>query len=150
MTHSELVLYSKKWVLKKTSCSIAFSEIKCLNAEIADVVGFASGEYSVLIECKVSRGDFFKDRLKTFRSSNKGVGKFRFFSCPHGLIKLNEVPENWGLVYFDEKGKGELVLNPYCASLFGNIWEGGFEFNREAERNILYSALRRVKKELLV
>lgn len=145
MLHHDLVLFSKKWLLKNTSCSIAFSEIKCINSEIADVIGFASGDYSILIESKVSRSDFLRDRLKPFRDPNNscGVGKYRFYSCPTNLIKIHEVQDNWGLIYFNEKGKGELVLNPYCKSLHGNCWSGGFVFNQEAERNILYSALRR-------
>ena len=146
MKHEELVLYSQKWLLKKTRCSIAFTEIKCINSEIADVIGFASGDYSILIECKVSRADFLRDRNKSFRDPDlkKAVGKYRFYSCPEGLIKSTEIPDNWGLIYFTTKGKGEMIWNPYCASLTGNIWNGGFNFNKEAERNILYSALRRL------
>ena len=145
MNHRELVAYSKNWLIRKTRCAFAFTEIKCINAEIADVIGFASGDYSILIECKVSRSDFLKDCKKSFRNPNSvtGVGKYRFFSCPNGLIKSSELPANWGLIYFSEQGKGEMIWNPYCASLTGNIWSGGFEFNKDAERNILYSALRR-------
>lgn len=143
MTHKDLVSFSEKWIIKKTRCSFAFSEIKCINAEIADVIGFASGDYSILIECKISRPDFLKDSRKPFRNSKTGIGKYRFYSCPEGLIKSSELPENWGLIYFSEKGNAEIIWNPYCASLTGNIWFGGFEFNKDAERNILYSALRR-------
>ena len=150
MTHTELVTFSEKWIIKKTRCSFAFSEIKCINAEIADVIGFASGDYSILIECKISRSDFLQDRKKPFRNSNSkaGVGKYRFYSCPEGLIKSSELPENWGLIYFSEKGMGEIIWNPYCACLTGNIWFGGFEMNKEAERNVLYSALRRTVNRL--
>lgn len=148
MNHKQLVEYSKKWVLKKTRCSFAFAEIKCINSEIADVIGFASADYSVLIECKLSRSDFLRDLKKSFRNqqSINGIGKFRFFACPQGLIKSTELPLNWGLIYFSEKGAGELIWNPYCGCLHGNIWSGGFQFNKDAERNILYSALRRLLK----
>lgn len=145
MNHSELVGYSYKWVIKKTRCSFAFTEIKCINSEIADVIGFAAADYSVLVECKISRKDFLQDSKKSFRiQSHLGVGKYRFYACPDGLIKPYEIPFNWGLVYFNPVGKASIVVNPYCASLNGNIWRNGFQINTCAERNILYSALRRI------
>lgn len=145
MNHLQLVNLAYKWVLKKTRCSFAFTEIKCINSEIADVIGFASGDYSVLVECKISKQDFFQDFKKPFRiQSDMGIGRYRFYACPAGLILPEELPSNWGLVYFNEKGKNNIIINPYCASPNGNIWSGGFNFNQAAERNILYSALRRI------
>lgn len=36
----------------------------------------------------------------------------------------------------------------HCKNPKGNIFKGGFQYNRDAERAIMYSALRRNKKAL--
>ena len=61
---------------------------------------------SFLIEAKVSRADFLADSKKEFRiKPETGVGKFRYYACPVGLISPEEIPEKWGLIYVPEKGK---------------------------------------------
>ena len=43
-----------------------------------------------------------------------------------------------------DNNKATVMVNPYCLSLTGNIWNDGFEIiNLQSERDILYSALRR-------
>lgn len=145
MTHYELVLLAYKWVLKNGSCGVAFKEFKCLEDEIADVIGFGSSGRSVIIECKVSRSDFLADQKKPFRKDPcKGMGKYRFYAAAKGLIKVTELPENWGLLEVSESGKIRCVHNPYCSSLTGNIWSNGFNQNYKAEMSLMYSALRRL------
>lgn len=143
MTHKELVNLSYKFVLKNISCGFAVKELKTTTNEIVDVLGFGAWNHSVLLEIKVSRTDFLKDKNKPFRKNpEQGVGKYRFYCCPKNLIKIEELPENWGLIYY-ENNKLEIVHNPYCSSLNGNIFKGGFNYNKDAERAIMYSALRR-------
>lgn len=148
MTHKELVDLSYKYVLNKMSCGVAVAELKTTEKEIVDVLGFGAWNHSVLIEVKVSRQDFLKDKYKSFRQNpSEGVGRYRFYCCPEGLIKETELPNNWGLIY-ENKGKLRMIYNPYCTNPQGNIFKGGFLYNKDAERAIMYSALRRQKKHL--
>lgn len=150
MTHSALVNIAYKWVLKNASCGVAFKEFKAITktGEQPDVIGFGSDK-SVLIECKASRSDFLADKKKLFRKHpGQGMGKYRFYLCPTGLIKKEELPENWGLIYVNEKGRATTVCNPYSKG--GNIWFRGFLCNKEAEQSLMYSALRRINLRGLI
>lgn len=145
MTHRELVNLSYKFVLNKMSCGFAVKELKTTEKEIVDVLGFGAWNHSVLIEVKISRQDFLADKKKSFRiNPDEGVGRYRFYCCPKDLIKIEDLPKNWGLIY-EDKGKLEIVFNPYCKNPKGNIFSGGFLYNKDAERAIMYSALRRHK-----
>lgn len=159
-THSQLVEIAYKWVLKNGSVGFAFKELKSLDAEIPDVIGFGSWE-SVLIEVKVSRSDFLADKKKPHRA--KGMGNWRFYCCPKGMIKAAELPEKWGLIYVDEKGKARIVhdcrkksvqvpashyklhgSDEEMVTILRRADDNKFEADMEAERRILYTALRRL------
>lgn len=144
-THRQLVEIAYKWVLGK-SCGFAFKELKTISAECPDVIGFGGWMHSILIEVKISRSDFFADRKKSFRiNTETGVGRYRFYCCPTDLIKISDLPVNWGLIYVNEKGKARCVHNPYTKHPeVSNIWSGGFEYNVHNERSLMYSALRRL------
>lgn len=146
MTHKELVEIAYKWVLKNASCGIAFKEIYTVNntGEIPDVIGFGSWEHSVLIECKVSRSDFLKDRNKKFRCNPElGMGKNRLYCCPEGLIKKEELPPSWGLIYVDDKGKAKCVYKPKTGK-YSRFCADFDEWNLSAEHSFMYSILRRL------
>lgn len=149
MTHKELVEASYKWVLKNASCGIAFKELKTLAWEIPDVIGFGSGNHSVIVECKVSRSDFLSDKNKPFRANPQlGMGTHRFYCCPTGLIKPEELPEGWGLIYVDEKLKARISHNPLVTYTheMGHEYKSRYEHqkNSGSEYQVLYSALRRL------
>ncbi len=141
-SHKELVDIAYKWVLNNTSCGIAFKELVTANNEIPDVIAFASGGHSILIEVKVSRSDFLCDKKKPFRKTPKmGMGTQRFYMCPTGLIKIEDLPEKWGLIYVNEKGRATCVHKNYK----GNCdYQNGFDKNTKAEHAYMYSALRRL------
>lgn len=146
MTHKELVMISYKWLLKNGSCGVAFYELYSSASEIPDVIGFGSFR-SVVIECKVTRGDFLKDHKKQHRE--KGMGMYRFYSCPAGLIKQSELPDKWGLIYVNQKGKATCIYNPEKDQgdyLGGGNWEKDNRFERDllTEQAIMYTALRRL------
>ena len=149
MTHKELIPIAYKWVLKNASCGVAFREFHTSNMEIPDVLGFNSWQ-SILIECKASRADFLKDAKKMHRGDGKGMGMYRFYMCPTGLIKKEELPEKWGLIYVSDKGKATCVYNPikergrYLTE--EKKWERDNSFirNMQAENAFMYSALRRM------
>lgn len=147
MTHKELVQAAYKWVLNRASCGVAFKELytASTNREYPDVIGFGGWNHSVLVECKISRSDFLCDKKKPFRQDPaNGMGKYRYYACPAGLIKIEELPEMWGLIYVDESGKAKRVHNPYGKTLESNIYSNGFNQNIGAEHSFMYAALRRL------
>ncbi|QMW05363.1 hypothetical protein [Spirosoma foliorum] len=150
MTHKELVKAAYRWVLGSTSCGMAIRELAsgARNGEYPDVIGFGAG-MSVLVECKASRSDFFADRKKLFRQyPEMGMGTYRFYCCPTGLLTVEDLPEKWGLIYVNEKGKNRTIFNPYNGnkSDYSNVWSNGFVANIRAEQGIMYSVLRRLHK----
>lgn len=67
--------------------------------ERVDAILF-SVESSFLIETKVTRSDFLADQLKQLRiNPEEGVGRYRYYACPEGLIAPEELPDKWGLIY---------------------------------------------------
>lgn len=103
MTHTECVQASERWLIPKMD--VTLPEFFTWNSELADVIGFRNGGESTMIECKVGRGDFLKDKAKMFRRvPSKGMGMYRYYSCPAGLIKPHELPEGWGLIYIYPSG----------------------------------------------
>lgn len=113
LTHSILCELAVKRLrkVKKQNClyhtyTITGSEIACYNGvkwiETPDAIGFNSYS-SCVIECKMSRSDFFADQKKPFRTDGNGMGEKRFYLCPENLIKESDLPQGWGLLYVDDK-----------------------------------------------
>ncbi len=147
MTHKDLVRIAYRWLTGTIGCGFAFRELVTAGWETPDVIGFRSG-MSILVEVKMSRSDFFADRKKPFRiNPTLGMGQFRFFCCPTGMIKVAELPDNWGLLYVSEKGRISMVHNPYhvTVSAYPGYWENAFDCYKKGELDMLYSALRRVQ-----
>lgn len=147
--HRKLVEIAYRWVLANCSVGVAFKEIKSLSGEIADVIAFGGSGHSILIEVKTSRSDFLSDKKKPHRKNpSEGMGTQRFYCCPEGLIKKEELPHGWGLIYVNAKGKARRVFSPYI----GNIGERlhGLEKNKTAEMHVMYSCLRRLHLQGLI
>ena len=144
MTHDQLVKIAEKWLLRTRKCSFAFRELVCnATSEIPDAIGFRDGT-SILIECKVSRADFLGDKKKFFRLHGwQGAGTYRFYLCPEGIIKPEDLPAKWGLIWVDGQGKARQIVGPK-----GNAWSDSSEFihesNIRAEHGMMASALRRL------
>jgi len=145
MTHTDLVNAAYKWVLKNVSCGVAFKELVAAlsTGEIPDVIGFGGYGHSVVVECKMSRSDFIADRKKVFRIDlSQGMGAFRFYCCPNGLLQKEDMPDKWGLLWVDDKLKCRCVYKHYK----GYIGYGmRMEKNIRAEHELMYSALRRLQ-----
>ena len=151
MTHVDLINIATKWLKKSAGCAFTLSELKNFGtAEIPDVIGFRPGagcqHGSVVVECKTSRADFLADAKKPFRvNPETGVGAYRFYMSPAGVILPEDLPERWGLIAV-KNSKAAMVTGPE-----GNAWSHfGKEFhfadrNIAAEWGILASALRRQK-----
>lgn len=97
MTHDELVIMARKWLIRGRQCTAVLTETQAKSGEIPDAIGWR-GQFSILIECKTSLADFRRDRDKWFRSSGYGIGQQRFFMAPAGVIPASELPEGWGLL----------------------------------------------------
>lgn len=149
MTHAELVDIAYRWVLRKASCGAAFKEMRTeATTEIPDVLGFGSGGWSVMVECKVSRADFLRDKRKQHTTK---MGKYRFYCAPLGLIRIEELPEGYGLIQANEKGRIAEIFNPFnkfigCPPSFQRdspLRHPGHDTCVRVERNFLYSAVRK-------
>jgi len=140
LTHDELVAVTAKWLKNHTqnaiipNCTTICTEIVTANCtgETPDVLGWCYWT-SVLIEVKVSRADFLKDKKKPFRQfSSLGLGEFRYYCCPEMIISEAELPDKWGLIYCNDKGKLFIVKKAER-----------LEANLIGERTMLLSLIRR-------
>jgi hypothetical protein len=127
LTHQELCSLAVNWLQRAPgrsgpACQVAFSEAKGgWNGEIPDAIGFrtaAGDEGSVVVEVKVSRSDYLADRLKAHRQDGSmGMGLYRYFMAPEGIIDVQELPQRWGLVEVSPKGvlrvrSGHVTVQP--------------------------------------
>jgi hypothetical protein len=80
---------------------IILPEYRCYADSIPDVVGM-NHHLTAVIECKVSRADYFADSKKSHRNSFIQLGNYRYFLVPIGLITPDDVNEGWGLLYCHE------------------------------------------------
>lgn len=122
MSHADLCDIAVKWLRRPNSqnghgCCIAASEVKSgWTGEIPDAIGFRQkgygvGDGSVVVEVKVTRSDFLADRKKGHRKEG-GLGNWRYFMCPTNLIKPDELPEGWGLLWVNKRGHVKPMAGP--------------------------------------
>ena len=136
MTHAQLVERAVRW-LRSYRCGVVLSEQACVSGEMPDAIGWKRANHSVLVECKVTRGDFLADRAKPFRQKGEqGVGSERFYMTPPSLVEVEELPLGWGLLEL-RRGRIEMVK----ASLKNLRTAVGFKY----EMNLLLASLRRVE-----
>ena len=144
MTHDDLVFRAERW-LKSLGCGVVFrDEFRpyTFNGEFPDAIGWRDG-LSFLVECKTSRADFLADKKKRFRKDpSLGMGDWRFFMCEPDVIKVDDLPEGWGLLYVLPKQIKKVYGVPK-----GNCewWSRKpFEGHKRSENQMMYSALRRL------
>jgi len=136
MTHAQLVQKAVAW-LRSYRCGVILSEQACLSGEMPDAIGWKRACHSVLVECKMSRADFFVDRDKPFRRKQElGLGCERFYLTPAAMLGEEELPPGWGLLECHHpKIK---MLRPAAKNLRTAT---GFRY----EMNLLLASLRRVE-----
>ena len=79
------------------------------HGEQPDILGISSFGESILIEVKVSRSDFLADKKKLWRSNPEmGMGDFRVYLTPKGLLKPDDIPHGWML--WEVHGKTKPIL----------------------------------------
>ena len=106
MRHREMCELGAKWLKNHKSyvyrCNYVAVELVSLCNEIPDVYGYKGDSRTILLEAKTSRADFLRDKKKIARQNEgSGVGMYRYFLCPESMIKLDELPAGWGLLYID-------------------------------------------------
>lgn len=147
MTHQELVESGYRWLLSK--CSFAIKDLVTHNREVPDVIGFNSNG-SFVLEAKASRADFLADKKKPFRiNPEDGMGDWRFFIAPQGLINKDELPELWGLIEVNKRGKATCTYNPFGKGNFYGNWLRNPKCEG-CERIVMFSALRRLQKNKMI
>ena len=97
MTHEQLIERAVRW-LKGHGCYFVLSggEAYCSVGECADAIGWEF-RGSILIECKTTRADYFADRRKPWRRAC-GLGMWRYYLAPAGVIPPAKLPACWGLL----------------------------------------------------
>lgn len=110
-------------------------ELCTADTESPDVWGLSAWDTAV-IEVKVSHADFLADQKKWWRGEEAEkvgyqAGNLRWYLCPEGIIKPEELPDKWGLLYWDGKN-----ITPIIAPK-------QFDNTGMADMKILASILRR-------
>lgn len=145
--HQKLIAKGKRW-LRNQGCGVVVADLVANTAsgERPDLIGWRGGDtvpVSILVEAKVSRSDFRADAAKHFREPGRGMGDWRFYLAPQGLIQVSELPEGWGLIELS----GNRILKTHGVPA-NTQWPSHAPFlgNKNPEMEVLYSGLRRCQK----
>lgn len=151
-THHDLCDIAQRWLKRPHSkgghgCQIAVTECRSgWSGEAPDAIGFRARGWldgSVLVECKVSRADFLADAKKPHRTPGRGLGVWRYYMCPEGMIDVEEIPEKWGLLYVGPRRRVRAVAGAASHLPFHGAGRFG-DFREHAER---YRLPREVERE---
>lgn len=158
LTHKFLQEIAVSWLKRQQSargpgCQIALQEVGGLyGGERADAWGYrwGWGGGSIVVEVKVSRSDFLADAKKPHRSGEVlGMGTWRYYMCPEGIITLNDLPHGWGLLWVNARGHVKLMAGHVCCLVkhywdHPLIWCWSHEVNEQLERDMMAHLLSRV------
>ena len=137
MTHDELVKRSAKWLKNNQVSTMRFpiilSEYRSYSNSEPDVIGM-NHDRTCVIECKISRSDYFADIKKGHRHYTFQLGNYRYYIVPAGLITVEEVNEGWGLLYCHE----HKITIEKKSDIFPK------EQTRLQEYQVMYSLIRRL------
>lgn len=96
--HADLVHLGVRWLRRVWKCDPVFAEMTTAVSETPDVIGWCRG-FSTVVEVKMSRGDFRRDRDKPHARAGYGMGQRRWYLVPPQLLRAEDVPEWCGLAY---------------------------------------------------
>lgn len=146
LNHDRLVYMACRWLKRVAGCGVIFSDDDkaIVNTyELPDAIGFRSNT-SIMIECKNNRSDFDRDKFKKTRIAPElGMGDWRFYLCPEGLILPDDLPDGWGLLYAINNRTVKSVSGIPGNCLWGT--KQPFNANKTAEMQLMYSALRKLR-----
>jgi hypothetical protein len=134
-SHKEGVKRIAAWLGGTKKMGVVMAERVCTaSTETPDAVAWSGRGESILVEVKVSRSDFLADKNKIFRrDEDLGVGTWRYFAAPAGILKPEDMPPGWGLLDILQYQVRETVI-PEAKTA-----------NRVAEVQMLVSAIRRLE-----
>lgn len=158
--HNSLCQIASRWLKKSLSnrqgmsCQISFVEpkISFLGGESPDAIGFRIAEERhmggcTIIECKTSMSDFLADMKKPHRLNPEiGMGRFRYYMCPEGLIPEERLPAGWGLLYVGARKK-VVTIKGACQELRNPVKLREFDFvdrNKDRETLLLANIMHRI------
>ncbi len=137
MTHDELVLRGRNWLKNNPNSRMRFpiilTEYKSYANSEPDVLGLNHAR-SVVIECKVSRSDYFADQKKRCMRMSTRLGSYRYYLCPAGLLRVDDIKNGWGLLY----------CHPHKITIEKDATFYPPEETRPEEYQIMYSIIRRL------
>lgn len=138
LTHEDLRKMAVKWLTVTGRCAVVLSELVAYThtCEVPDAIGWYNGT-SMLIECKVSRSDFFRNAEKiAHRNGMEMMGNRRYFLTPKGLVTEVDMARfpGYGLLEVTESGSVKVAIQP--------VFKAGATRDEIA---MLVSALRRIK-----
>lgn len=139
--HAELCMHAERW-LRKVGCGVTVTELVTAAGEQPDAIGWRYG-LTLLCEVKTSRSDFLADRKKPWRRLPElGMGDWRFYVAPSGVLLAKDMPEGWGLLEWDGKR-----MQPTHNATQGNMGWGAppFRGDKRKEALLLCSLIRRMK-----
>lgn len=115
MTHAELVRRAAGWLRTAMRCYVVLTE-HTAGWEHPDAIGWRrGGAQSIVVECKVSRSDFLRDRQKSTRSHYSArPGLWCYYLTPPGLLMamnadgvtpqpFRALPDGWGLLHAEPR-----------------------------------------------
>lgn len=91
MKHEDLCKRAAAWLRGSERCDPVLYGIAS-TAEIPDAIGWCSSG-SIVVECKVSREDFMRDKAKNHAANR--MGDKRYFMVPAGLVSLECVEKHF-------------------------------------------------------
>ena len=145
--HEKLCQKGVMW-LKRNGFTVAAMNVWAAGSrERVDCVGYRQ-QCAVLIEAKISRADFLADKNKPERVSG-GIGTYRFYLTPPGLLTAQDLPSGWGLL--ELRGKSVDMIHgpkgnwwPDREHAIGTDWECfAHEPCAVAEHSMLYTIARK-------
>jgi hypothetical protein len=107
--HAILVEIAVRWLRNQRRCARVFAEFTTAAPSIPDAIGWR-GQWSELVEVKVSRSDFFADRKKPHVAGGRCMGNVRWYLTPPGLVRREELPAGWGLA--ECAGRVRVIVEP--------------------------------------
>jgi len=142
--HNKLCLRAAKF-LRNNGFKVAFDDrfqAATSYGECPDAIGFRNG-VSCLIEVKVSRSDFMSDKKKRFRVNPElGMGDWRFYLSPPGIIEVEDLPAGWGLLHAYDRSIKKISGFPPNSQW---ISSKPFSAHKQSECDFMYGALRRIE-----
>jgi hypothetical protein len=137
VTHAQLVKLAESW-LRSRRCHVVLSEQTASSGEVPDVIGWRRDCRSIVIECKISRADFYADQRKSVRlNAQLAMGSERYYFTPKQMIRSDELPPGWGLLEASHK--------QVVRSVHSRPRSQRSEAGLMAEMELLLASLRRVE-----